>query len=211
MLEKKVGREDFDIFLKNYFKENAFKVMTTEAFIEYLEKNMIEKHDLSRNELQYNQWIFGEGLPGNAIEVTSQRFQAVDEALNKYTSGASPHELYIQDWSSHEWLHFLRGLPNQMTNEQMNQLDGAFGFTQTGNSEMLAVWLQHSIRNNYEPAYKRMEEFLVQTGRRKFLVPLYNELVKTEQGKELALKIYEKARNNYHFVAVNTIDGILLR
>jgi hypothetical protein len=35
-------------------------------------------------------------------------------------------------------------------------------------------------------------------GRRKFVVPLYKELIKTPEGKTWAKAIYEKARGNYH-------------
>jgi hypothetical protein len=54
-----------------------------------------------------------------------------------------------------------------------------------------------------------MEKFLINTGRRKFLEPLYKALIKTEKGREMARDIYEQARPNYHFVAVNTIDKLL--
>jgi hypothetical protein len=34
-------------------------------------------------------------------------------------------------------------------------------------------------------------------------------MVKTEEGKIMAKKIYSQARPNYHFVAVNTLDPIV--
>ena len=54
-----------------------------------------------------------------------------------------------------------------------------------------------------------MAEFLTKVGRRKFLSPLYKALAATEKGKEFALEVYQKARPNYHFVSVNSIDEIL--
>ena len=53
-----------------------------------------------------------------------------------------------------------------------------------------------------------IEAFLVRVGRRKFLSPLYRAFVESGQ-KEAALKIYEKAKPNYHAVSRNTIDQIL--
>ena len=55
----------------------------------------------------------------------------------------------------------------------------------------------------------RIESFLINTGRRKFLSPLYNEMIKTKEGKQRALEIYRQARPNYHFVATNTFDKLL--
>ena len=81
--------------------------------------------------------------------------------------------------------------------------------TASGNSEIAAAWLEASIRNGYEPAYPRLEEFLTTVGRRKFLVPLYKALLAREGGKERALAIYQKARGNYHSVSTGTLDELL--
>ena len=113
-------------------------------------------------------------------------------------------------WSTHEWLHFLKNLPAS-TPEQMKQLDKFGSFTTSGNAEILTLWLVHAIRNNYSPADEKLEEFLVTTGRRKFLSPLYNELVKTDEGRAKAERLYKKARPNYHFVATNTFDKLILQ
>ncbi len=54
-----------------------------------------------------------------------------------------------------------------------------------------------------------LENFLVNVGRRKFLIPLYKALINSPEGKILAEKIYKKARPNYHFVSTVTIDKML--
>ena len=46
-------------------------------------------------------------------------------------------------------------------------------------------------------------------GRRKFLKPIYTELMKTPEGQERARRIYAKARPGYHPIAQTTIDGIV--
>jgi hypothetical protein len=91
----------------------------------------------------------------------------------------------------------------------MKALDDFGNFTASGNSEIITAWAVISIRNAYEKMYPKIETFLVNTGRRKFLSPLYNELTKTEEGKKRAKAIYAKARPNYHFVATNTFDKLL--
>jgi hypothetical protein len=88
----------------------------------------------------------------------------------------------------------------------MQELDNQLMLTASGNSEIIAAWMEHAIRNDYKPAYQKLEQFLVSVGRRKFLVPLYEEMIKTEKGTQMALEIYEKARPNYHFVSVSTLD-----
>ena len=47
----------------------------------------------------------------------------------------------------------------------------------------------------------RLESFLTSVGRRKFLMPLYSELIKTPGGVAKARVIYAKARPFYHPIA----------
>ena len=61
----------------------------------------------------------------------------------------------------------------------------------------------------YLPAFPALERFLTSQGRRKFLKPLYQELAKSDWGRELARSIYEKARPLYHSVSTATLDPIV--
>jgi leukotriene-A4 hydrolase len=93
--------------------------------------------------------------------------------------------------------------------QKMAELDQAFHLTQSGNSEIAFQWLVMSIKNRYEPAYPRLEEFLMSIGRRKFIKPLYEELARTPEGRERALAIYRRARSSYHPIAVASVDEVL--
>ena len=208
-LEEQVGREKFDAFLKDYFSKNAFKVMTTEQFIEQLQSNLLDKERVNIGKVKIEEWIYQPGLPEDAPVPQSDRFANVDKQVEKFVAGTPASQLDTAQWSSHEWLHFVRALPLELNNDRLAELDKTFGFTQTGNSEVLMAWLLQAIKHSYEPAYLKLEHFLVNTGRRKFLTPLYGELIKTDEGKKRAMAIYEKARPNYHFVATNTIDEML--
>jgi hypothetical protein len=91
----------------------------------------------------------------------------------------------------------------------MAQLDSAFHLTQSGNSEILAQWLLMSITSNYKAAYPKLDRFLVEVGRRKYIKPLYQELAKSPEGKAHAKQVYAKAREGYHPIAVATVDDLL--
>lgn len=208
-LEEKAGREAFDIFLENYFERNAFEVMTTEEFITQVNEYLIVPSRLNIGKVKLNEWINGPGIPEDAVLPVSDRFTKVDEEREKFLNEMEPEKMATENWSSHEWVYFVRGLPSDMNNERMEVLDKEYDLTGTGNSEILTAWLTAAIQHEYEPAYSKLEEFLIQTGRRKFLMPLYTELIKTENGKTRALGIYSKARPNYHFIAVNSLDELL--
>jgi leukotriene-A4 hydrolase len=148
LLEETVGREKFDVFLKGYFEEFAFKTITTEVFLEYLNENLITPNNLAVN---VNEWVFEEGIPASCPKVVSNRFSLVELELAKWEKGEiSAKEINSGNWSTHEWLHFVRNLKNETNLTQMAELDEAFGFTTTGNSEIKAAWFERSIKNNYE-------------------------------------------------------------
>jgi len=206
---EKFGREKFDAFLRKYFDVHAFKVMTTEAFLEYLKVNLFEKNDLLYPEGKVAQWIYSPGLPEDHPKPKSDRFSHVEKAADKWLEDLPADQMPVQDWTTHEWLHFLHYLPDELSHEQMRELDAIFDLTESTNSEILSAWLEHVIRNQYTEGYNSLERFLIETGRRKFLVPLYKELMKTEAGRRMALEIYKKARPNYHYVSTNTLDEIV--
>ncbi|MCT4622144.1 MAG: leukotriene A4 hydrolase C-terminal domain-containing protein, partial [Schleiferiaceae bacterium] len=83
-----------------------------------------------------------------------------------------------------------------------------YKFSKSGNNEILAAWWQPVIRNKYERAYPKMEKFLINVGRRKFLTPTYRALVETNQ-RDLAVEINTQARPNYHSVSRGTMDVLL--
>jgi hypothetical protein len=156
--------------------------------------------------IRAEEWIYQPGMPSNAPNVTSLLFEKVEQTLTLEIPDSGTTKL----WSTHEWLHYLRHLPKDISLERMIQLDRAFGFTQSGNSEIAAEWFLLAFQKGYEPAYENAKQFMIRTGRRKFIVPLYRELCRTEKGKALAQSIYTEARPNYHFVATATLDPEIL-
>jgi hypothetical protein len=113
------------------------------------------------------------------------------------------------NWSTHEWLRFLRALPDTLLTAQLQSLDRAFRFTESGNSEVLFEWLRIAIRNRYGAELPALERFLTSQGRRKFVAPLYEDLMKRGWGVEHARRIYARARPGYHSVTTGTVDEIV--
>ena len=55
----------------------------------------------------------------------------------------------------------------------------------------------------------KMEVFLSKVGRKKFLQPLYSELMSQDKYKPLAKELFEKYKNNYHPQTAEKISGIV--
>jgi aminopeptidase N len=210
LCEETLGREPWDAYLKKYFTEYSFKSVTTEMFLEHLEKQFKIKgnKDLS-SALSINGWVYTAGLPANCPNPQSNEFEKVKSQVNAFMNGTPASQLNTQGWTTHHWLYFLRNIPDSIRLEKVIELDYAFYFTRSGNSEILCEWFLRAIKSEYETAYGPMRGYLMNVGRRKLVKPLYTELAKTEKGKAWAKQVYEKARPGYHSVTYNTIDGIL--
>ena len=212
-LESLIGRTRLDNFIKEYFSRFSFQAMDTATFLYYLRAELLDQEPGLESRLQLAAWVEGPGLPPNAPAVTSSRFAAVDQALARLAGGASPATLLPESatWSSHEWVHFLHGLPSTLPVEQLAALDTAFQLTASGNAEILTAWFPHTLRAGYAPADAALEKFLHHVGRRKFLVVLYRALLASPDGPARARAIYAGARPNYHSVATGTLDALLAK
>jgi aminopeptidase N len=207
-IEEVVGRETFDSFLKTYFATHAFSVMDTNRFIDYLKSVLLTSDELQAA-VNLGAWIFGPGLPDNCPTVSSDRIERVDAALAGWEAGTTAtSDLPWNEWVYQERYRFLSNLNDATAPERLAELDAAWGISSTGNNEVLFAWLEQSIRSQYQPSYVRLETFLVEIGRRKFLTPLYKAMVDTDQ-KAMADAIYTKARPNYHSVSTGTMDKLL--
>jgi leukotriene-A4 hydrolase len=229
-LEQTFGRARFDQFLKSYFNHFSFQSITTEQFVDYLKQHLLNENPTLAAKVPVDEWINYPGIPASAPKPTSPAFARVEEHAKRWLESKTPaSQIPDSKWTTQEWLHFLKFVQDQIAPsakqgssstvrdgserskpaERMTELDRAFHLTRSGNSEIAFQWLLMSIRNRYEPAYSRLEEFLMTIGRRKFIKPLYEELAKTPEGKDRAVAIYRRARPTYHPIAVTSIDDVL--
>ena len=206
LIEEKVGREAFDKFLRGYFDTFRFQSMTTEKFLDHLQSMLIEPAKL---EIPVKEWVYSPGVPSSCPVPKSVRFEDVDKQRSEYINMQDVNALQTKEWSTHEWLHFLRKLPKDTNPSTLSQLDEKFGFSASGNAEILAAWFELAIYGGYtREITPYLQKFLINIGRRKFLSPLYGALIKSGN-TELAQQIFEKARPNYHSVSAGTIANML--
>ena len=207
LIEETAGRERFDSFLKNYFGSHQFQVMDTELFLDYLRANLVDAE--MEKKINIQEWVYGEGLPANAPVVQSHELAQVDKVRAQWESGEVKSEaLPWSSWSYQERYRFISNFGDRVDAKSMTQLDALYQISATGNNEVLFAWLEQAIKRHYTPAYDELEKFLTTVGRRKFVSPLYEAMIATNQ-RDLAKAIYAKARPHYHAVTAGTVDGIL--
>ena len=203
-LQKEVGVEEFDNFLKQYFNDHAYKNLTTKQFKVYAEEHL-PKAAIAKVDIY--EWFYKPGLPSGAPIVQSARLKAAEQAAASIGKTGSIRLLPVSRWSSHELVHFLRNLPDDITKEQLALLDSSYSFTNSGNSEVKFAWFIKAIERGYQPVLQNVDNFLGQVGRRKFVLPLYKAL--KEEYPQQAANIYQKYRSRYHEITRRSVDEAL--
>ena len=211
-LELHFGRERFDAWLRSYFDRHAFGSMTTPQFVEDLRATLLGHDAALERELRIREWLFEPGLPTNDTPPSSPTLEAAAAEARRFADGAPAASLKTAGWETQQWQRFLAALPERLSGAQLSDLDRSLRFSERSNAEVLFFWLRIAVRNEYEPAYPALERFLTSHGRRKFIEPLYAEMVKAPRGgRELAARIYAHAEASYHPVTRQAVEAVVRR
>ena len=208
-LDAKFGRERLDVFLRGYFDHFAFKSVNSDQFLTYLQENLLDRFPGIVTRAQADAWVLAPGLPPDAVLPTTSMFQPVDAARTAWLGGTLPAKKIGMDWVTQQWLHFLDDMPPALSAAQLADLDKALGFAKTPNAEIAHSWFRLVIVNDYQPDFPLLEQYLKTIGRRKLIEPLYQQLMQTPAGTEVAKRVFAKARSGYHPEAAKAIEAIV--
>ena len=217
-IERIVGRERFDVWLKGYFDRHAFQPMTTDGFLQDIRANLVKGDAALESQLQLDAWVSQPGLPSNAVAPVSNAFVAVDAAAKAFFADRGPASaIPWSSWNTQQRQRFLGWRPTNLrdgqdwlTNQQLADLERTLNLANEGNSELTFSWLMLAVKHRYQPAVPTLERFLKGQGRRKFVLPLYTALwAEDGWGRPLATRIYAEARPGYHPVAFGSIDAVI--
>jgi aminopeptidase N len=211
-LEASYGREVFDPYLRAYFDHFAFRSITTDEMLAYLDENLIRRNPGHMSLAAVKAWIDEPGIPADASMPVSPRFEAIAEARSEFLAGKRKADaLDAKSWNTQEWMYFLDGLPKKLSKAQMEDLDAACHLTGAANAEIARRWYLVAIRSDYRPAREAMADYMTRIGRRYLVVPLYEALAKTPDGLAFARGVYAKAKPGYHPMTQASIEKVLAR
>ena len=217
-MERIVGRERFDAWLKGYFERNAFRPMTTELFLEDIRTHLVTTRALE-DQLMMDAWIYQPGMPSNWLPPVSNAFVPVDAAAAAFDAGGPASAVPWAGWSTQERQRFLAWRPanradgaDWLTPAQLADLEASLKLREEGNAEVLFAWLQIAVQHRYQPAVPTLEHFLTTMGRRKFVLPLFTSLwAEGDWGRAIATPLYARARPGYHPVTTGSVDAVVGR
>ena len=209
-VENIVGREKFDTWLTQWFDNHAFQPITSEMMLADMRANLVQGDEALEDRLMLDEWVYGTGLPANALKPDAQAFAAPDSAAAAYAKDRTlPAADTWTGWTAAEQRRFMEELPEKLSARDLAALDTSLGLSDAGNNEVLFLWLQAALRNEYEPAVPQAERFLARVGRNKFVSPLFEALNETAWGKPIARRIYADTRSGYHAYTRGSVDKTL--
>lgn len=219
-IERTVGRERFDVWLKGYFERNAFRPMTTELFLEDIRTDLVAGDAALESQLMMDAWIYQPGMPSNWQPPVSNAFVPVDAAAHGFFADKRPAStIPWAGWSTQERQRFLAwrpegrtGTADWLTDAQLADLEATLNLRQEGNAELVFAWLQIAVQHRFQPAVPTLEHFLTTMGRRKFVLPLFTSLwAEGDWGRSIATPLYARARPGYHPVTTGSVDAVVER
>ena len=210
MMEKNVGRDAFDAYMKGWFDRHAFQPVTSSLFLADLRKYLVKGDQALEAKLMLDQWVYQPGIPVNAVPADPAAFADANRASDAFAGGAAPVAAAWARFDSDERLRFLNRLPRQLPKERLDLLEQTLKLNDTRNNEVLFAWLDLATRNRYDPAVSALERFLTSLGRGKFVKPLYTTLyADSVWGRPIAVRIFGRARAFYHPLVRTSVDKIM--
>jgi len=209
-LEQRFGREVFDPFLRGWFDDHAFQSADSDQFMAYLEANLLAKNPNAVTRQELDAWLKEPGIPAVAPEARSRTFANVDTARIAWRGSQQlPSPQLTREWTTQAWVHLIEGLGETVKPEMLKQLDEAYHFTGTANGEIAMRWYPLALRSGYLEARPAAGEFIARVGRRKLIMPIYQELAKTPDGLAFAREVFERARPGYHPITTASVQALL--
>jgi leukotriene-A4 hydrolase len=153
-------------------------------------------------------WIDEPGLPDDAPRPRSARLDELRRMASRAAEGVLPDENTALRMNPTELLVFLQALP-ELTPDVCRQLDALLGLSRRRSLDIRHTFVLTQLRAGAPEGREAARRVLRESGRMKYLRPLYTELARRPQTRQLAREIYDEARASYHPIARTVVESIL--
>jgi aminopeptidase N len=204
-LERAVGRERFDRFLRRYLDRFRFTSITTEEFVAFLEEELPGV----AARVDADTWLHRPGMPAGAPVFRSSRLEVLSGLARDWNRGVRPDKEEALQWTANELLLYLQHLPRPLDEASLRWLDALFHLTQQGNYELLVEWLTIAAASDHAEVFPRIREVLGRVGRMKYLRPLYGALGATPRTRALARDVFRAAAPGYHALSRRVVESVM--
>jgi len=209
-LEAAFGRPAFDEFLFRYFEDFAFRTITSEQFLDYVDDRLLSRSGSNVSREAVQEWLYKPGLPKGVPIPTSATLDHAATLAQVWSSGEiDTADVDTDGWSPQALIHLINNLAEDLPQDRLAELDSALGLSATTNAEIGRTWFIQVAKRRYEPAYAPLAGYLERHGRIRLIAPVYRALVENGEDLDLAREIFDAAVSRYHPLTVGAISRSL--
>ncbi|KAF9880698.1 leukotriene a4 hydrolase [Colletotrichum karsti] len=215
-LEQNVGREKWHKFVPHYFRTFYGKSVNSAQFKDCVLDFFSADNDAASAlaTVDWDAWYHKPGPPPKP-DMNSKLYEDCISLADKWktlTQGSSfePSAEDVKDWTVGQLLVFLDLLidsPNPVPASHTNSLGVEYGLRDSRNFEVVSRYLRVALRAGDKGVLKRTQEVLGQTGRMKFVKPLFEGLISIDDN--LALEVFNRHRGFYHPTCLRLLKTVL--
>ena len=111
------------------------------------------------------------------------------------------------DFVTQEWQTYIRNLSLSIDTSRLDQIQAYTNFNKA-NNELKFEWFLLNIRKENHSIRPDLALFLKETGRRKYILPLYKALCEHPKDKGWAVSIFKQSKGGYHSVSRKSIEAV---
>jgi aminopeptidase N len=209
-LEAQFGREVFDRYMAGYFEHFAFQAISTEQFLEYIDRQLLQPNPGVYSREQLEEWLYRPGLPAAITVPRSANLEAAAVTARAWASGELPvDKLSTKGWSPQAMIYFIKALPPDLERDRLQELDEELGLSSSENAEIGRAWFTEAARRRHLPAYVEIRNYLGRSGRTRLIRPVYRELAANGEDLQLAREIFNGYRSRYHPLTIAAVEPLL--
>jgi aminopeptidase N len=187
-LEETAGRPVWDGFLRQYLERFRFRSIITDEFLRFLE-DRLPGLAARAGALDF---IDRPGVPEDAPQPRSARLEQL-------------RRLEVEPRNPTELLVLLQSTAPDPA--RLRELDARWGLARRKSLELRHNFVLLQLRAGMEGAVEAARCVVLETGRMRYLRPIYTELARRDPA--MARRIYEEARGGYHNIARAVVEAVL--
>ena len=203
--EYTVGRERFDAFIQKYTATFQFQSLTTEAFLEFLQRELPEVFE----KVEIARWVYEPGLPEERHRPQSPLYVEVQAVLVAYRQGTRPTKEQVAGWNRYQTLAFLQALPKQIPVEDCKYFEAILDLENKNDTANYMYFYATCIASGYREILPRVEAYIGKIGRMLYILPIFRAMIDSEWARPHARRILEQVRERHHKITVHVVDKLL--
>ena len=137
-------------FLRGWFDAHAFRSVTTADLVSWIKQKLFPSDSGQGGQHRPRRpgWN-SRACPATRPARPAWRSARWTWSAQRFLSGTPAGRLDTKGWVTQQWQHLIKTLPADLPLARMAELDAAFRFTRSGNSEILSDWLLLAIKRRY--------------------------------------------------------------